>query len=295
VRSVFVNHQYVSEDQAKISVFDRGFLFADGVYEVTPVVDQRLLDFDGHFTRLKRSLGELDMGLPLERAALLAMHRELVRRNNIKEGLIYLQITRGAAERDFAFPPPETEQTIIAFTQQKNLIDNPAAKTGIKIVTLADLRWGRCDIKTVQLLCASLGKMEAKTHGADDAWLVADGYVTEGTSNNAYIVNGDGVIITRIVNGDGVIITRNLSHRILSGITRKAVLQCAADLDMKVEQRPFSVDEAKQATEAFCTSATTFVLPIVEIDDHMIGDGAPGPVAKKLREIYISESLKAAI
>ena len=259
MRSVFVNHQYVSEDQAKISVFDRGFLFADGVYEVTPVVDQRLLDFDGHFTRLQRSLGELDMGLPLEHAALLDMHRELVRRNNIKEGLIYLQITRGAAERDFAFPPPETEQTIIAFTQQKNLIDNPAAKTGIKIVTLADLRWGRCDIKTVQLLCASLGKMEAKTHGADDAWLVADGYVTEGTSNNAYIVNGDAVIITR-----------NLSHRILSGITRKAVLQCAADLDMKVEERPFSVDEAKQATEAFCTSATTFVLPIVEIDDQSL-------------------------
>ncbi|VAW20143.1 D-alanine aminotransferase [hydrothermal vent metagenome] len=284
MRSIFINHQYVSEDAAKISVFDRGFLFADAIYEITPVIEGKLIDFDGHFTRLKRSLGELDMGLPMEREALLDIHRQLIRRNNIKEGLVYLQITRGVADRDFAFPPEQTEQTIVAFTQQKTLINNPAAVGGIKIITLADLRWGRCDIKTVQLLCASLGKMEAKTHGADDAWLLADGYVTEGTSNNAYIVNGDGVIITR-----------NLSHRILGGITRKAVLKCAAELDMKVEERPFSPEEAKQAHEAFCTSATTFVMPVVEIDGHKIGTGTPGPVAKSLRKIYISESLKSAI
>ncbi len=284
MRSVFINHQYVSEDQAKVSVFDRGFLFADAVYEITSVIGGKLVDFDSHFARLKRSLAELDLTLPMERGDLLAMHREMVKRNNIDEGLVYLQVTRGVAERDFAFPAPTTEQTIIAFTQKKTLIDNPAVKNGIKIITLADLRWGRCDIKTVQLLCASLGKMEAKTHGADDAWLVADGYVTEGTSNNAYIVNDDGVIVTR-----------NLSHRILSGITRKAVLKCAADLNMKVEERPFSVDEAKQAAEAFCTSATTFVLPIVEINGQPIGDGTPGPVAKALRKVYISESLKSAI
>jgi len=284
VRTVFVNHEYVEKGAAKISVFDRGFLFADGVYEVTPVIGGKLVDFDGHFTRLKRSLGELDMGLPLGREDLLKMHRELVRRNQIKEGLVYLQITRGVAERDFIFPPSETAQTIVAFTQQKDLINHPMLARGLKIITLADLRWERCDIKTVQLLCASLGKMEAKGHGANDAWLVAEGFVTEGTSNNAYIVNDDGVIITR-----------NLSHHILSGITRKAVLKCAQHLNMKVEERPFSVDEARLAQEAFCTSASTFVLPIVEIDGHRIGDGTPGPVAKKLREIYISESRKAAI
>jgi len=284
LRTVFVNHQYVEEGAAKISVFDRGFLFADGVYEVTSILDGKLVDFDGHFTRLTRSLGELDMGLPLDRQGLLDMFRELVRRNQTKEGLVYLQITRGAAERDFAFPPPQTAQTIVAFTQDKDLINNPAATTGIKIITLADLRWERCDIKTIQLLCASLGKMEAKNNGADDAWLVAEGFVTEGTSNNAYIVDAGGVIITR-----------NLSHRILSGITRTAVLKCAQHLNMKVEERPFSVNEAKLALEAFCTSATTFVQPIVEIDGHRIGDGTPGAVAKKLREIYISESIKSAI
>lgn len=284
MRTVYVNNEYVGEDGAKISVFDRGFLFADGVYEVTSVIGGKLIDFDGHFTRLKRSLGELDMGLPLGRKDLLKMHRELVKRNRIEEGLVYMQITRGAADRDFIFPPPDTAQTIVAFTQHKNLINHPMLARGLKIITLADLRWKRCDIKTVQLLCSSLGKMEAKGHGADDAWLVEEGLVTEGTSNNAYIVNGEGVIITR-----------NLSHHILSGITRKAVLKCAQHLDMKVEERPFSVEEAKQAQEAFCTSATTFVLPIVEIDGHGIGDGTPGPVAKKLREIYIAESRKSAI
>jgi len=284
LRTIFVNHQYVPEAEAKISVFDRGFLFADAVYEITSVMEGKLVDFDGHLARLRRSLGELDMVLPLEREQLLDMHRQLVERNQIKEGLVYLQITRGAAERDFAFPPPDTPQTVVAFTQKKNLTNNPAAEKGIKIVTLADLRWGRCDIKTVQLLCASLGKMEAKNHGADDAWLVAEGFVTEGTSNNAYIVKSDGVIVTR-----------NLSHRILSGITRNAVLKCAEHLNMKVEQRPFTVDEAKGAVEAFCTSATTFVLPIVEIDGEKVGEGTPGPLARKLREIYISEAMSSAI
>jgi len=284
VRTVFVNGKYVPEDEASISIFDRGFLFADGVYEVTSVLDGRLVDFDGHFTRLRRSLGELEMKMEMSRNELLAMHRALVEKNNLEEGLVYLQVTRGAADRDFAFPPEDTPGTIIAFTQDKTLIDAPSAKEGIKVITLEDLRWGRCDIKTVQLLYPSLASMEARKQGAKGAWLVRDGMVTEGTANNAYIVTKEGVIVTR-----------DLSHEILSGITRKSVLECAKKLQMKVEERPFSVEEIADAAEAFTTAATIFVMPVIEVDGKAVGEGKPGPVAKKLREIYIKQSLDNAI
>lgn len=289
MRTVFVNGQYVDETEAKVSIFDRGFLFADGVYEVTSVMGGKLIDFEGHFTRLERSLGELEMGhvlkgLSVDKASLLAMHRELVSRNDIDQGLVYLQVTRGAADRDFAFPPEDTPGTIVAFTQNNNLVDNPSAKTGISVITVDDLRWGRCDIKTVQLLYPSLASMEARKRGAKGAWLVRDGLVTEGTANNAYIVTKEGVIVTR-----------DLSHSILSGITRKAVLAVADKLQMRVEERPFSLAEIDEAVEAFTTAATIFVMPVVEVDGKKIGDGKPGPVATKLREIYIEESLKAAI
>jgi len=285
-RTVYLNGEYLPEGEAKISIFDRGFLMADGVYEVTSVLGGKLLDFDGHALRLERSLGELDMANPISKDDLLAVHRELVRLNDITDGMIYLQITRGApGDRDFVFPnPDETPPTIVLFTQSKpGMADAPAAKTGIKVISIADERWGRRDIKTVQLLYPSMGKMMAKAAGVDDAWLVEDGVVTEGTSNNAYIVK------------DGKIITRELSHDILHGITRKAVLRFAREVQMEVEERAFTIAEAQDADEAFITSASTFVMPVVEVDGATLGDGTPGPVAKRLREIYLEESLKTAI
>jgi len=282
-RTVYVNGDYVPESEARISVFDRGFLFADGVYEVTSVLNGKLVDFDGHLRRLHRSLGELKMAMPCSDGELLEIHRALVEKNAVSEGLVYLQITRGAADRDFAFPDQATP-TLILFTQARSVIDSPLAKRGARVITVEDLRWGRRDIKTVQLLYPSMAKMMAKESGVDDAWLVKDGTVTEGTSNNAYIVTQDGTIVTR-----------DLSSDILAGITRAAVLKCARELQMKVEERPFTVEEALKAREAFSTSATGFVCPVVEIDGTAVGDGQPGPVAMRLRQAYIEESLKAAI
>ena len=284
-RIVYVNGDYLPEDQAKISVFDRGFLFADGVYEVTSILEGKILDFDGHARRLTRSLKELDMAAPVTMDALLDIHRELIARNDLSEGMIYLQVTRGAdADRDFAFPDPaKVPSSLVLFTQSKSIADNPAAKKGLKVISIEDQRWVRRDIKTVQLLYPSMGKMVAKAAGCDDAWMIEDGYVTEGTSNNAYIVK------------DGKIITRHLSNEILHGITRAAVLRFAKEAQMIVEERAFTIDEAKDADEAFITSASTFVMPVVEIDGAQLGGGAPGPVAARLREIYLDESRKTAI
>ncbi|MEM8630473.1 MAG: D-amino-acid transaminase [Pseudomonadota bacterium] len=284
-RTVYVNGSYLPEEDAKISIFDRGFLFADGVYEVTSVLGGKLIDFDGHAKRLERSLAELDMANPVTAEELLEIHRELVRLNDIDDGLVYLQITRGAADRDFLYPAEGTPGTIVLFTQAKpGLAESPAAKRGIKVISIEDQRWGRRDIKTVQLLYPSMGKMAAKAAGADDAWMIEDGHVTEGTSNNAYIVTKDGKIITR-----------HLSNDILHGITRAAVLQLAKEAQMVVEERAFTLDEAKDAAEAFVTSASTFVMPVVEIDGTALGDGTPGPVAARLREIYLDQSRRAAI
>ncbi|MFY0662786.1 MAG: D-amino-acid transaminase [Shimia sp.] len=284
-RTVYVNGDYLPEEDAKISIFDRGFLMADAVYEVTSVLDGKLIDFDGHAVRLKRSLDELEMAEPCSKDELLAIHRKLVEENAIVEGLIYLQVTRGSdGDRDFVFPSEDTPPSIVLFTQNKpGLADNPAAKKGAKIISIEDIRWGRRDIKTVQLLYPSMGKMMAKKAGADDAWLVEDGFVTEGTSNNAYFVK------------DGVIVTRPLSNDILHGITRKAVLRMAAEAQLKIEERLFTIEEAQGADEAFTTSASAFVMPVVEIDGVALGDGTPGPIATRLREIYLDESLKAAI
>ncbi|MBP2444171.1 D-amino acid aminotransferase [Rhizobium leguminosarum] len=197
MRHVYVNGDFLSETEARVSIFDRGFLFADGVYEVTLVLDGRLVDFSGHMARLRRSLGELDMRFSLTEENLLAIHRELIERNEISEGLVYLQVTRGAADRDFIFPEETTPNTVVLFTQKKTIVDSPLAARGQHVVTLDDLRWRRCDIKTVQLLYPSMAKMQAKAQGADDAWLVKDGFITEGSSNNAYIVTTDGTIVTR--------------------------------------------------------------------------------------------------
>ncbi|WP_299208649.1 D-amino-acid transaminase [uncultured Tateyamaria sp.] len=285
-RTVYVNGEYLPETEAKVSIFDRGFLMADGVYEVTSVLDGKLIDFDGHAVRLQRSLDELDMRSPISKEDLLEVHRELVRENGIEEGMVYLQITRGAPDdRDFVFPDPETtEPTIVLFTQNKpGLADNPAAQKGMKVISIDDIRWGRRDIKTVQLLYPSMGKMMAKKAGADDAWMIQDGFVTEGTSNNAYIVKGNKII------------TRAKSNDILHGITRAAVLRFAAEAQMEVEERNFTIEEAREADEAFITSASTFVMPVVEIDGVTLGEGVPGRVAPRLREIYLDESRKAAV
>ena len=285
-RIVYVNGAYMPEQEATVSIFDRGFLMADGVYEVTSVLQGKLIDFEGHVQRLRRSLDALDMAMPMPIDELLGVHRELVARNGIEEGMIYLQVTRGSAgDRDFAFPDPEeTPVTLVMFTQNKpGLADNPAAKNGIKVISIDDIRWGRRDIKTVQLLYPSMGKMEAKKAGADDAWMVQDGFVTEGTSNNAYIVK------------NGQIITRALSNDILHGITRSAVLRFAREAQMELVERNFTIDEAQSADEAFVTSASTFVMPVVEIDGQALGAGMPGPIAARLREIYLEESLKQAI
>lgn len=282
-RTVYVNGDYVPEEDAKVSVFDRGFLFADGVYEVTSVLGGKLIDFGGHAKRLQRSLDELEMASPATEAELLEIHRELVARNEIEDGLVYLQVTRGSADRDFVYPV-EAAPTLVLFTQSKpGLADNPVVQKGIKVISIPDVRWGRRDIKTVQLLYPSMGKMMAKSAGKDDAWMIEDGFVTEGTSNNAYIVK------------DGKLITRHLGTEILHGITRAAVLRFAKESQMVVEERSFTIEEARDADEAFITSASTFVMPVVEIDDVKVGQGVPGPVALRLREIYLDESRQAAV
>jgi len=281
-RIVYVNGEYVSEESAVISVFDRGFLMADAVYEVTSVLDGKLLEFDGHLKRLKRSLSELDMKEPDAINDLLEIHRTLVRDNQVDQGGVYLQVTRGVADRDFLYPE-NVKSTLVMFTQSKDILGSKLVEKGMRVISIDDLRWGRRDIKTVQLLYPSMGKMMAKSAKCDDAWMVEDGFVTEGTSNNAYIVV------------DNKIITRELSNDILHGITRNSVLRYAEEAQMEIEERPFSVKEVLAADEAFITSASTFVMPVVEIDGEPIGEGRPGRVSRRLREIYIEESRKRAI
>ena len=281
-RIVYVNGKYLPEEEASISIFDRGFLMADAVYEVTSVLDGKLLEFEGHLKRLKRSLSELDIPEPSVFNDLLEIHHKLVNDNQVEQGGVYLQVTRGVADRDFVYPK-DVEPTLVIFTQSKDILGSPLVNSGMKVISIDDLRWGRRDIKTVQLLYPSMVKMMAKAADCDDAWMIEDGYVTEGTSNNAYIVVGNKII------------TRELSNDILHGITRASVLRYAKEAQMIVEERSFSVDEVKSADEAFITSASTFVMPVVEFDGVLIGAGKPGNVSKRLREIYIEESRNRAI
>lgn len=280
-RIVYVNGAYVPEEEAKISVFDRGFLFADGVYEVTSVLDGKLIDYPGHRARLHRSLGELDLTLPVEDAELEAIHRELLTRNKMFEGMVYLQVTRGAADRDFAYPVGATP-SLVMFTQAVALVDSPKARDGIKVIGVPDIRWARRDIKTVMLLAPVLGKQAAHEAGAFEAWMIEDGMVTEGTSSNAYIVK------------DGKVTTRGLSNRILAGCTRRSLFRLAREHGVELEERAFSAGEAYGADEAFLTSASNFVLPITEIDGRRIGGGQPGPVTRKLREIFLQVAMGQA-
>ena len=282
-RTVYVNGSYVPEEEAKVSVFDRAFLFGDGVYEVTAVLGARLVDFAPHLARLDRSLNEITLAAPLSHEALLALHLERVRRNRLDEGLVYLEITRGSAERDFAYPEPASPN-VVAFTQARPLIANPNAETGVKVVTIPDMRWKRRDIKSTSMLAQTMGKQEAKLRGAYEGWMVEDGTVTEGTSSSAFILDAKGVIRTQ-----------PLGRHILPGVTRRSILKLAALEGVALEERPFSVAEALDAREAFMTAASAFVLPIVEIDGVAIADGRPGKVAKRFRALYIEEARNSSI
>ncbi len=283
-RVVYVNGEYLAEEDAKVSVFDRGFLFADGIYEVTTVFDGKLVDFNSHIIRLKRSLDEIDMKPACSNEELLNIHRQLVNKNNLDEGFVYLQVTRGVADRDFLYPDDKTPTTLVVFTQKKAIIKQPLIERGAKIITVEDLRWGRRDVKTIQLLFSSMAKMQAKSEGVDDAWFVSDGMINEGTSNNAFILTQNNVIVTR-----------HLSNEILHGITRVAVLKCAKALNLTVEERPFTIGEAQKAKEAFVSSSTLCICPVIEIDGQTIGDGKPGAISQQIRENYVIEAHKSAI
>jgi D-alanine transaminase len=276
-RIAYVNGSYVPEADAKVSIFDRGFLFADGVYEVAPIVNGKLVDYDAHVERLDRSLGELRMAWPCSKDALKTMHLELIKQNKLKEGIIYMQVTRGVADRMFNFPK-EITSSLVAFPQVMSLVDNPNARTGVKVVTTPDIRWLRRDIKSIMLLAPVLGKQDAYEKGAAEGWMVEDGYVTEGTSSNAYIIK------------DNVLITRPLSNRILAGCTRRALFRLSQERGVKIEERLFTPEEAYAADEAFLTSASQFVMPIVEIDGKRISGGQPGPLSRKLRELFLEEA-----
>ena len=272
-RIVYVDGRYRRHAYAMIPVEDRAFLFADGIYEVCLVRDGAIVDLDLHLDRLWRSLGELRIAAPMDRAPLIVAMTETVRRNRVDYGLLYLQISRGVAHRDHAFPAG-VRPTLVMMAWPTDPSRGPAlAKKGVKVVTQPDIRWKRRDIKSVSLLPNVLAKQAAREAGAFEAWLVDDdGTVTEGTSTNAWIVTKDGAIVTR-----------NLSNEILSGVTRLRALAVAAQEGMRVAERPFSVAEAKAAKEAFQTSTTLLVIPVVAIDGHKIGDGKPGPIARKLR------------
>ena len=278
-RIVFINGSYVKEENAKISIFDRGLLFSDAVYEVTAVIDNKLVDFPSHVKRLNQSLNKLKIDYKFNEKTLLEIHKNLLNKNPFSnnEGLIYLQVSRGSAERDFLIKKNSLSPNIFAFTQEKILTD---LTQGLKIITKEDLRWQRRDIKTTQLIYASLSKTEAHDIGADDAWFLdEDNYINEGTSNNAYIIDNNNTIITR-----------NLSNKLLPGITRQTILEVAKNLKLNIEERAFTVNEAFAANGAFISSATTLILPVIEINRNIIGNGKIGPITAILRETYIKIS-----
>ena len=276
-RVVYVNGRYLPYPQAGVHVEDRGFQFADAIYEVCEVKDGRLVDETRHMDRLERSLGELRMPLPMSRRALSLVLRETVRRNRVRTGLVYLQVTRGVAPRDFPFPPAGTTPTVVCLARTVDDARRAArAEAGIAVATLPDIRWGRCDIKTVMLLPAVLAKEAAAAEGAQEAWLVdRDGFVTEGASSNAWIVDASGTVITRPT-----------GSAILPGVTRRTLLDLLSREKIPFVERPFRVEEALAAREAFITSASGTVMPVVRINGVAIGNGYPGEIARRLRSNF---------
>lgn len=279
----YLNGRFVPLEQAQVSVLDRGFLFADGIYEVAAVIDGKLVDSASHLARLERSTQAIGIALPLSPAEIEAAQKELVARNALTEGLVYLQITRGAdATRDF-LPSPGIEPTLVMFVQAKPFLDVPAARNGIAVATMPDLRWARRDIKSVGLLAQAMAKRAAVEAGAQEAWMVEDGFVTEGASSTAFIVTEEGVV------------TRPYSQAVLAGCTGAALTALAEESGIAIIRRPFTVAEALAAKEAFITSASTLCQSVVRIDGQTIGDGKPGPVAMRLRALYIDFARRTAV
>jgi D-alanine transaminase len=272
----YVNGSFLPLADAKVSVLDRGFLFADGIYEVAAVLEGKLIDNASHLARLQRSVGAIALALPETLERIQEIQRELIARNNLVNGMVYLEVTRGThSGRDFAFPK-HVKPTLVMFTSVKDIVNAPSAKTGIAVITVPDIRWERRDIKSVALLAQVLAKQAAAEAGADEAWMIEDGLVTEGASSSAFILTQDDVLVTR-----------HNSSAILPGCTRKALVALAAERQLRVEERPFSVQEALAAKEAFITSATVFVQAVVSIDGKTVADGKPGPMTNRLREIYV--------
>mgnify|MGYP001820478546 CR=1 FL=1 len=274
-RIVYLNGKYLPADEARISIFDRAVTFADAIYEVAGVLDGKLIDFEHHMQRYFNSLAKLDIESPLEQQQILGAFRQLVERNQLDEGLVYMQVTRGVAERDFVWPE-DIEPNVFMFTQPKAPIENEAAGTGISLASTPDIRWARRDIKSVNLLAQVLAKKAAHDAGAYEALMIdAEGYVTECGSTSFFIVKGD------------LILTRPLSNDILPGVTRRAVVALCNTHGLRLVESKFTLDEAKTADEAFISGASTYVLPVVKIDDQEIGSGSPGELSLRLREIYI--------
>jgi len=281
-RIVFVNGIYAKEQDAVISIFDRGFIFGDGIYEVVPVIHRKLIDKDYFLERLERSLFELSIPWPCTEQDYIEMMETLIDKNKLEEGIVYSQVTRGPAERDFPFPET-TNPGIIAFTSPMEILNNRDFETGIAVTTTPDIRWKRRDIKSINLLGQVLAKQDAVSQNSKEAWMVENGQVTEGASSSAYIVKNE------------VLITRSLSNEILPGIRRRTILEIANNANIPVEERAFSVAEAKAADEALISSATTMVLGVTSIDGSVIGSGTPGPITKKLRSLYQDRILQEAL
>jgi D-alanine transaminase len=284
-RIAYVNGRYVPHGQACVHIEDRGYQFADAVYEYFAVFGGKLADLEGHLERLWRSLGELRIAPPMSETALIMVMRETVRRNRVRDGAVYLQISRGVAKRDHAFPTRPTVPAVVVTAKPVDFVAEQAkADNGVKVLTRPDNRWGRVDIKTVGLLPNVLAKQAAREAGAYEAWLVDDlGFVTEGTSTNAWIVDAEGILRTRDTNAN-----------ILRGITRKGLLTIAAEAGHPVSERPFTVDDVKHAREAFITAASAFVMPVIAIDGQPVGDGKPGPISRRLRALYLDNARSGA-
>jgi D-alanine transaminase len=285
-RLAYVNGRFLRQGEAGVSIEDRGYQLGDGIYEVWAVMDGKLADAAGHFARLERSLGELQIPMPMSPAALTVALRETVRRNRVRSGIVYLQVTRGVARRDHAFPAaPITPTVVITARSTDGAAAEAKAAKGVSVITLPENRWGRCDIKTINLLPNVLAKQAAKAQGAYEAWFVdADGLITEGASSNAWIVDADGVLVTR-----------DIGANILRGVTRLSLIDVARDAGYTVQERPFTVAEAKAAREAFATGAGALVMPIVRIDDAPVAKGHPGEVATALRAAYIKRAAQTAV
>ena len=272
-RTVYVNGHYMDEQHATVSIFDRGFLFGDAVYEVTAVVDGKLWDLDDHLNRLRRSCAGLELDCPWTEAELRDMHLTLVQKNQLQEGVVYLQLSRGnAGDRDFSYADLSNPPTLVMFTQEKILVDAPGAREGLRMITRPDVRWQRRDLKTVSLLAASMAYTTARRQGVDDALLVENGMITEGTSSNVFIVTQDNTVITR-----------PLGSGILPGTTRRLLLDLIAQENLQLTERVFTPEEARRAKEVFISSTTALIMPVVELDGCTIGNGVPGPVATALR------------